>query len=234
MNDTCILTGSIPCGMQVLSTPALMKKMLYPPFILVLFLAVLLIRFQSQAQSADKLTKQQAAKWYKSQEWLHGLQLKPHSSTDQEEFARQYHANQPGWDKAFAFMKETDLNSLAPGRIPIDGENVYVIVTEAPGKDPDKARWESHRNYNDIHYVVKGKEKIGLAAAASATITAAYDPAKDIMFYTAEGKFHLAEPGTFFIIAPRDAHCPGIKVDGDEVVKKVVIKVRTGVEDPRN
>ena len=213
--------------MQVLPTLILMKKMLYPPFILALLSAVLLLSASAQAQSANKWTKKQAAKWYNSQVWLNGLALKPHAATDPEEFARQYHANQPAWDKAFAYMKETDLNSLAPGRFPIDGENVYVIVTEAPARELDKARWESHRNYSDIHLVVRGKEKIGLAPVSAATLTEPYDPAKDIMFYTAEGKFYLAEPGTFFIVTPNVAHRPGIRADGDEVVRKVVIKVRT-------
>lgn len=79
-------------------------------------------------QSDNKWTKKEASKWYNSQEWLNGLQLKPHTSFDQEEFAKQYHSNKKGWDKAFAYMKETDLKSLTPGRHQIDGENVYVIA----------------------------------------------------------------------------------------------------------
>lgn len=204
-----------------------MKKMLSLPPVLLVCIAVLLTCSQAQAQAGNRWTKKQAAQWYGAQEWLQGSPLKPHAATDKEEFARQYQANKPGWDKAFAFLKETDLSSLTPGRFAIDGENVYAIVTEGPAKEADQARWESHRNYNDIHYVVKGKEKIGLAPVSSARLTDAYDPAKDIMFYTAEGKMYLAEPGTFFIVSPRDAHRPGIKADGDEVVKKVVIKIRT-------
>ena len=85
--------------MQVLPTLILMKKMLYPPFILALLSAVLLLSASAQAQSGNKWTKKQAAKWYNSQVWLNGLALKPHAATDPEEFARLYHANQPAWDK---------------------------------------------------------------------------------------------------------------------------------------
>lgn len=203
-----------------------MKKWFYP-----LCMAVLFIQFQLQAQSTNqstnKWTKKQADQWYKRQTWLNGLSSKPHPATDREEFARQYQANPSGWDKAFTYLKETDLNSLKPGKYPIDGEQVYVTVTEGPAKDLDKTRWEAHRNYSDIHYVVKGKEKIGIAPVAAAQLTEAYDPAKDIMFYTAEGNMYLAEPGTFLIISPKYAHRPSIKVDGEGMVKKVVVKIRT-------
>lgn len=206
-----------------------MKKLFYPLFIGVLFTSVVLIDFKSQAQSGNKWTKKQTAHWYNNREWLNGLPLKPHPSTDQEEFARQYQANKSGWDKAFAYMKETNLNSLTPGKYQIDGENVYVTVTEAPAKDFDKTKWESHRNYSDIHYMVKGKEKMGVVPISAAKVTKAYDPAKDIIFYSAEGKFHLATPDVFFIISPLYAHRPSVKVAGEEVVKKIVIKIRTGV-----
>lgn len=206
-----------------------MKKMLYSLFIGILFTTALLMNYQSQAQSNNVWTKQQASKWYNSQEWLNGLQLKPHASTDPEEFAKQYHSNKTGWDKAFAYMKETDLNNLKPGRYEIDGDNVYVIVTEAPTKDLQQTKWESHRNYNDIHYLIKGKEKIGVTPVTVATLTEAYDATKDIMFYTAEGNYHQAEPGTFFIIPPKYAHRPSVKTNENEVVKKIVIKIKTGV-----
>ena len=197
------------------------------------FLPVLLLSFQCQAQSGHQWTKKQAAQWYRGQEWLKGLPLKPHASIDQEAFARQYQANPAGWEKAFAFMKQTDLNSLPPGRHAIAGEEVYVLVTEAAAKDIDQTRWEAHRHYNDIHYVVQGKEKIGLAPVASSQVTTAYDPARDIAFHTAEGQFHLAQPGTFFIATPGDAHRPGIKVDGSgQVVKKIVVKVSTRAAVP--
>jgi YhcH/YjgK/YiaL family protein len=196
-------------------------------FYLLLFM-LLLFSYESYAQPGNTLTRKQAATWYKAGAWLNGMPMKPHPSTDYEEFARQYHNNKPGWDKAFAYMKETDLNSLTPGRYQIDGDNVFVIVTEGPAKEMNMAKWESHFNYNDIHYVVRGKEKIGVTLVSVASLSEAYDPAKDIMFYTAEGKFHVAEPGTFFVFSPKEAHRPGIKVENNNTpVKKIVVKVKT-------
>ena len=72
-------------------------------------------------------TKKENEAWFNKQEWLGGLKLQPHSSTDAQEFARQYHANKKYWDEAFAFLKNHDLNKLAPGKYPIDGDNVMLL-----------------------------------------------------------------------------------------------------------
>ncbi len=51
-----------------------------------------------------------------------------------------------------------------------------------------------------------------------------------LVFLTPGENTTLAEPGTFFIFTPEDAHRPGIKVDGFDTLKKVVIKVRAKEE----
>lgn len=165
-------------------------------------------------------------KWYNSKVWLNGLQLTPHKSVNKEEFARQYNLRKEWWDKAFAYLKETDFSSLKPGDYPIVGDDVFARVTEGPTKDFNDTKWEAHRNYLDIHYVLSGREKIGMAPFSTATVLQEYDPAKDIGFYNATGEFYESSPNTFFIAFPGDAHRPGIKTDGSASIKKVVIKIR--------
>ena len=193
----------------------------------VIFIAFLLLGLSGMAQKNDKITKE-TTQWYNSRDWLNGLKLKPHQSIDKKEFARQYHANKAWWDKAFEYMGVTDLKDIGPGTFPIDGENVYVIISEGPGKKFEEGKWESHRHYSDIQYVIKGKEWMGIAPPASLTVTEPYNDAKDIAFYTGEGKYYMGDPEQFFIFFPKNAHRPGIKVDDDAPVKKIVIKVRTG------
>jgi biofilm protein TabA len=54
-----------------------------------------------------------------------------------------------------------------------------------------------------------------------------YDSGKDIGFYKANGKFYKSDPNTFFLVFPKDAHLPGIKIDGNnDRIKKIVIKVK--------
>jgi YhcH/YjgK/YiaL family protein len=172
-------------------------------------------------ESADKNDPQQ---WFDQK--LGNLKLKPHESVNKEEMYRQYNANPAYWDKVFAFLQDTDLKTLSAGRHEIDGDNVYAMVTEAPTKDLDSTKFESHRKYIDVQYVIDGEEKIAVEPVEGATVTVPYDDTKDIAHYSGEGKTYTATPGTFFIFFPTDAHRPSITPGGNKTDKKLVIKVR--------
>lgn len=154
--------------------------------------------------------------------------LKPELPVNMVEFARQYHANPARWDKAFTYLKNTDFSKVQPGRYPIDGNDVYAVITLGPPKKmEDTTLWESHRNFEDIHYVISGKEKIGIIPLAQAKVAKEYNSATDLANYTAKGSYYVATPGVFYIITTQEAHRPGIRADdsGNEV-KKLFIKVR--------
>jgi len=157
---------------------------------------------------------------------LTGRQFKPHKSINKTEFTKQYEANKTYWDKAFEFLKNTDLDTIAAGRYAIDGDNVYAMVTENKTKDFDSTKWESHRNYIDLQMVITGEEKIGRAAIADVIVTMPYDAGKDLINYSGDGKFYVADPNTFFLFFPGDAHRPNITTNGNTPDKKIVIKIR--------
>lgn len=194
-----------------------------------LYLCVLMtlhISLYSQGSSSNA-AGQQAEEWVKNKAWAPaGFSLNVHPSTDKQEFARQYMKNKALWDKAFSFLKDNDLDKIAPGKYPLDSNNAYVTVTEGASKELDKTNWESHRKYIDLQYIARGKEKIGVAPVSAATVTKAYDEAKDVANYIAEGQYYVAEPGTFFLFFAQNAHRPSILVDGFSTVKKVVVKIR--------
>ncbi|WP_339813862.1 YhcH/YjgK/YiaL family protein [uncultured Imperialibacter sp.] len=195
----------------------------------VTLLTALSMCFELQAQSGKALGKKESKEWFKERKWLSNDNLVPHKSIDQQELARQYSAHKDWWDKAFAYMQRDDLASIKPGRYPIDGENVFVIVSDGPTKELAKTKYESHKVYADIHYVFDGKEKIGIAPVEGSTVTEPYDAEKEIMFHEAKGKYYEENPETFFVVFPgKDAHRPGVKVEGYDTVKKIVIKVRAG------
>lgn len=186
---------------------------------IIISLACLLSATVSHGQSADK--------WFNSMVWLNGLRLKPHASVDKQRFTKEYQAHKADWDKAFAFLKDSNLATIKPGKYLIDGEQVYATVTEGPEKELDSTKWEAHKIYQDIHYIIRGKEKIGIASPDKLHIQTPYNASRDVTFYTGEGKYYTAEPGSFLICFPSDAHRPSIKVDGYETVKKIVLKIRT-------
>ena len=202
-----------------------MKKKVILSVLLFTFSA-LVIHVKAQSNESKASSKKAAEKWFNTLEWLGGLQLKPHRSVDAVEFVMQYRRNKIYWNKAFAFLKDNDLQKLANGKYKIDGDNVFATVTEDPAKDFDKTKWESHRKYIDLQYVIKGEEKIGVCPVAKATVTKAYNEKKDVANYTAEGKIYTAVPGTFFIFFPTDAHRPNITTGGNNADKKIVIKIK--------
>ncbi len=156
---------------------------------------------------------------------LRSLPLRPHPSIDTIEFNRQYRGAKAWWDKAFAYMRTVDVASLKPGTYPIDGDNVYVKVTQSP-RDFDSTRWEGHRYYHDIHFIADGKERIGKGLLARDTAITVYDSSRDITFYKGPGDYYPVSPGEYFIFFTRDAHRPFIKEPGYIAVKHIVIKVR--------
>ena len=187
---------------------------------------ILLSSFTPAAAQQKNLTKREVKKWYKKKEWLNGAVALPHKSIDKKEFARQYQLNKAYWDKAFAFIKNQDLLTLAKGKYPIDGDNVFASITDDPSKDFDKTNWESHRKYIDLQFIIAGEEKMGVWPVAKATVIKEYDDKKDVANYTAKGKFYVGTPTTFFLFFPTDAHRPNITPGGNKVVKKLVIKIR--------
>lgn len=178
------------------------------------------------SQTTQDWNERKAAKWFKKKEYLSGLSATPHEAIDKVQFAQQYHQNKTSWDKAFAFLKETDLQALKPGRHDIDGDNVFGLVNEAPSKDYDKTAFESHLNYIDLHFIINGEENMGKAPLADVKLDKPYNEKSDIMFYTGDGKIYTVREKNFILFFPSDAHRPNITPGGNKVVKKIVIKIR--------
>jgi len=157
---------------------------------------------------------------------VHAQDIKPHSSVDFTTFYRQYRVNKPLWTKVFTWLKSENLESLPPGKYPIDGDNAFAVITEGPTKLLDQTKWESHRTYIDLHTVIRGSERIGEAPLATATVTEPYAPAADIAHYEASGTYYTVTPGSYLLFFPENVHRAGIRTEGDSTDKKLVIKVR--------
>jgi biofilm protein TabA len=175
------------------------------------------------------VSEKKIKKWISKKEWANGLTLNLHPSVDKDSFYMAYHRNKKLWDAAFAFLRDQNLDDIKPGKYPIVGEQVFASVTEAPSHKIEDVKWESHKNYVDLQYIIKGKELIGVADTSKATITKPYTV--DVINYDAEGKYYTGEQGKFFLFFPNNAHRPTIKIDGYDVVKKIVIKIQTATSE---
>jgi biofilm protein TabA len=144
--------------------------------------------------------------------------------TDHLSNAHLYTPLSAGIMRAFEYIKQTDLHSLPVGRIEVDGKNMYVTSQEYTTKLPDQGKWEAHRRYIDLQYIISGTERIGYTPIDRLTL-GEYNPDKDFQGLSGGGDFITLSAGDFMILFPDDAHMPGMAVNNPVPVKKVVVKI---------
>jgi YhcH/YjgK/YiaL family protein len=128
--------------------------------------------------------------------------------------------------KALKYLSETDFVSMKPGRYTVEGDDIFVLVQEYGTKPVSEGKWEAHKRYIDIQYVVSGTEKMGYAFAKDLTEDTEYDKTNDFLLYIGKGNMLVCRKGTFVIFFPDDAHMPCIRSGKTNNVKKAVIKVK--------
>lgn len=166
--------------------------------------------------------------WFRKSEWSGGWKVTPDGSINKREFAVSYFTNKERWNNAFRFLKNTDLTKLEVKRYDIDGDNLFATVSEYLSKNEEVAKFEAHRKYIDIQYVISGKEIMNVAPLKTVKeVLVPYDAEKDIEFLTVSKIADFkASPSCFFIFFPDDAHRPGLKDGVNSPVRKLVIKLK--------
>ena len=139
-----------------------------------------------------------------------------------------YAALSPSIKKAFDFLKDCYESGVKPGRYVLDGDSLYAAVSEYETAAPESLKWEAHRKYLDIQCVLKGREKLGIAALDSMLDAEEYLEEKDCLFSQTvkDCSYINMEEGNFAILFPQDAHQPRCIADEKSKVLKVVVKVK--------
>lgn len=196
--------------------------------IILLFLSMSLIQSCSNSSDPTGWNEEKINKWYESGKYLNGLTITPDESINKREFAIAYFGNKERWDKAFAFLKNTDLKALEVKKHELDGDNLFALVTEYITKNEEDTKFEAHKKYADIQYTISGSEQISVSPVTKkGEILTPYDETKDLEFMTVSESTHLiATPEKFFLFFPSDLHRPGVKAGENAQVKKVVVKVK--------
>jgi YhcH/YjgK/YiaL family protein len=132
----------------------------------------------------------------------------------------------PAFAKAVEFLRGNDLNSLAPGRHEIDGENCFAIVNdEAELVDPSERKAEVHRKYFDIQIPLSGEETYGLAEL-EANAPGSFDEGNDVGFYEQKVTPITLKVGEFAVFYPKTcAHAPACSLTGPRKIRKIIVKV---------
>lgn len=138
--------------------------------------------------------------------------------------ADRYAGLNPLFSAAFAFLRDTDLKALAPGRYPIQGDALIAIVEATTGRSRDDAKLECHRKYIDIQLVLDGLDEMGWKALGDCREPVAdYSTEKDVRFFKdAPASWIATPPGAYCIFFPEDAHAPLV---GAGAIRKVILKI---------
>ena len=141
---------------------------------------------------------------------------------------KEKHLYAPTIQKALAWLQTTDLASLPTGRLPIDGDRMYAMVSEYMTEPKEKRRAEAHHKYVDVQFIAVGEEKIGVAP-----LVAGYEVVedklaeKDAIFYAGlQDEVELGlKAGMFAVLFPWEVHRPNCAAGEPAKVRKVVMKI---------
>lgn len=106
-------------------------------------------------------------------------------------------------------------------------KTVWANVDEYITKPLEDCKFEAHKKYIDIQFLLSGEEKIETAFTDELKITEPYDENRDVMFL-ADTDYKAVLPlkkGYFALFSPTDAHKPQIAFSEPEKVKKIVVKI---------
>ena len=135
----------------------------------------------------------------------------------------------PAMQKAIDFLANLLASGLQPGRIEIDGANLYALIQvydTAPAGD--EVRLEAHQQYIDIQYIAAGEEAIGWAPVTVWHNPTAYNSDKDVWYGTLPAQEITSvrlTTGQAAVFYPEDAHAPKLACASLQPVTKVVVKV---------
>ena len=134
----------------------------------------------------------------------------------------------PNFQTALAFLNKPRLDELEDDRYDLHGDDVFAIVQTYMTKPVDQRKWEAHKKYLDIQYIISGHEHIGYTQLSMVKPLVPYGAKKEIAFFKGEpglGSFIPMKAGMFMVLGPQDAHMPSVTLTVPEEVRKSVVKV---------
>ena len=129
--------------------------------------------------------------------------------------------------KVLCYLK--NLNGLPSPNTILKENSIFCNPVCFTTKTETECLYEAHKNFIDVHYILKGSEKIATADTMSLISHTPYDTDKDIAFYTGtQFGSYILNKGDFMICFPSDAHKVAIAPKNPDAVEKIVVKIKVG------
>lgn len=143
-------------------------------------------------------------------------------------YTKIYHNLSKNLKTALEFLENNNLNDFKNGNYEIQGEDIYVNIQDYQTKPQNQGKWEAHRKYIDIQFLIEGSEKIGVGEIQNYTTIEDYNNEKDVEFLSTntQTEFLTLNKNDFIILYPQDVHMPQICCNKPSYVKKAIFKVK--------
>ena len=128
--------------------------------------------------------------------------------------------------KCFDYAREHDLLSYEKGSHPIDGDELFVNIVEYETTTPENRFWEAHRQYLDLHFMLRGPEQIDVNFIDNME-QKEFVEKDDFLPLEGDHNSHVVlNAGDFLLCYPADAHRTAVQVGAPANIKKAIFKIR--------
>lgn len=142
-----------------------------------------------------------------------------------------YNYLNPDIKTGLKYVRDTKFDELEDGRHEIVEGKIYANIQSYETKPESECKFEAHRKYVDIQFMIKGEEKMGTTSIDDFDETEEYNEEKDVVFLSLKEEkkenikvLHVREK-EFAIFYPQDAHQPCMMIENPANVRKVVVKI---------
>lgn len=133
-----------------------------------------------------------------------------------------------GIDPAPVFDWLRQCRDIAPGtKVEFAGDKLFAKTLRQDTGARDAFKWETHREYIDLQYILGGGEIIEWTPAAKLVADVSYDEATDFQYYApaAADALLTMQDGLFTFLFPADGHKPLVADGTNRHVHKVIVKI---------
>jgi len=143
-----------------------------------------------------------------------------------DQMIESYKKVHPRFEVAFEALKKLANENAEVGKYEIDGKNIYAMVQAYDTKPVAEKKFEIHKDYIDIQYIISGEELMGYESLDKLTPMGDYKPDAQLFFMNEEyDKINLGA-GELVVFFPNEPHAPGVAVnDVPSAVRKIVVKI---------
>lgn len=129
--------------------------------------------------------------------------------------------------ECLAYAEAHALLDYEKGSHEIDGDRLFVNIVEYTTTTPKERFWEAHKNYLDVHLMLRGTEQIDLNFIRNMEIGTFVEKDDFLPMEGEKNSSVVLNDGDFLVCFPGDGHRTAVAAAGKPVqIKKAIFKVR--------